>query len=183
MASRMAGNLLAEAHAVDHAIYRAVAETPSPHLDAAMCRLSNAANSSRLWLGIAAGLMLFGSPRQRRAAAVGVAAIAVTSVATNLVVKQVFRRRRPQRADRDTVAHVRMPLSASFPSGHSASAFAFATAVGGELPRLALPLRALATGVAYSRVQTGVHYPSDALVGSLLGAATGSLLRRLAHPR
>ena len=52
-----------------------------------------------------------------------------------------------------------MPRSTSFPSGHSASAFAFATAVGDELPLAWLPLHALAAAVTYSRVHTGVHYP------------------------
>jgi undecaprenyl-diphosphatase len=183
MASQKAGNLLAEVHTVDHAVYRAVAGTPSPRLDAALARLSNAANQSRMWLAIAAGLVVLGSARERRAATVGVVAIGVTSVVTNLVVKQVFGRNRPERTIRDTVAHVRMPATASFPSGHSASAFAFASAVGGELPRLALPLRALAAGVAYSRVHTGVHYPSDVVVGSLLGATAGTLVRHIARTR
>jgi undecaprenyl-diphosphatase len=66
-----------------------------------------------------------------------------------------------------------MPSSSSFPSGHSAAGFAFATAVGRDIPLLAFPLRALAAAVAYSRVHTGVHYPADALVGALSGGATG----------
>ena len=54
-----------------------------------------------------------------------------------------------------------MPTSTSFPSGHAASAFAFAYAVGRRIPALAVPIRLLAAGVAYSRVHTGVHYPGD----------------------
>lgn len=52
-----------------------------------------------------------------------------------------------------------MPVSASFPSGHAASGFAFAAAVGRDEPWLGLVLRFLAAAVAYSRVHTGVHYP------------------------
>ena len=52
-----------------------------------------------------------------------------------------------------------MPESTSFPSGHAASAFAFAYAIGHHLPALAVPLRLLAAGVAYSRVHIGVRYP------------------------
>lgn len=183
MASQMAENLFAEVHAVDRAVYRAVASTSSPRLDATLSGLSNAANRSALWLGMAAGLMVFGTPRQRRAATVGVAAIGVTSAAVNLLVKRAFLRTRPDRTVRDTVAHVRMPASTSFPSGHSASAFAFATAVGGQLPGLAVPLRALAAAVAYSRVHTGVHYPGDVVVGSLIGVLGGSFVRRLSERR
>jgi len=50
-------------------------------------------------------------------------------------------------------------------------AFAFATGVGQVAPTAAVPLRALAALVAYSRVHTGVHYPGDAIVGSLIGGA------------
>ena len=70
---------------------------------------------------------------------------------------------------------VSMPESTSFPSGHSASAAAFATAVGDVLPAAALPLRAAAAVVAFSRVYTGVHYPSDVVVGATVGALLGRL--------
>jgi undecaprenyl-diphosphatase len=78
---------------------------------------------------------------------------------------------------------VRMPMSPSLPSGHSASAFAFATAVGSEVPALALPLHVVATAVAYSRVHTGVHFPADTLVGSLLGASVAQIVCRVAMAR
>ena len=61
-------------------------------------------------------------------------------------------------------------------SGHSASAFAFAEGVGQVMPAAALPLRFLATMVAYSRVHTGVHYPGDVVVGSVVGAGVAQLV-------
>ena len=67
-----------------------------------------------------------------------------------------------------------MPASTSFPSGHAASAFAFAYAVGRHLPELAVPIRLLAGGVAYSRVHIGVHYPGDVVIGSIVGAGTAA---------
>ena len=97
----------------------------------------------------------------------------MTSAVVNLVVKPLSRRRRPDRAAQSVpfARHVPMPTSSSFPSGHSAAAFAFATGVGQVLPSAAVPLRALAALVAYSRVHTGVHYPGDVIVGSLIGGA------------
>jgi undecaprenyl-diphosphatase len=97
----------------------------------------------------------------------------VTSAVVNLIVKPLSRRRRPDRAAQSVpfARHVPMPISSSFPSGHSAAAFAFATGVGHVLPSAAVPLRALAALVAYSRVHTGVHYPGDVIVGSLIGGA------------
>ena len=69
-----------------------------------------------------------------------------------------------------------MPASSSFPSGHSAAAFAFATGVGRTLPPAGVPLRALAALVAYSRVHTGVHYPGDVVAAALLGAAIAQVV-------
>jgi undecaprenyl-diphosphatase len=106
----------------------------------------------------------------------GVAAIGVASAGANLVGKGLTRRRRPDR-DAHRVAparHVPMPTSSSFPSGHSASAAAFAVAVGARVPAAAVPLGLLAAAVGYSRVHTGVHYPGDVLAGFALGAASGT---------
>jgi len=66
-----------------------------------------------------------------------------------------------------------MPTSSSFPSGHSASAFAFATAISRDSPWLAVAIQFLAGSVAYSRVHTGVHYPGDTIAGALIGAGAG----------
>jgi membrane-associated phospholipid phosphatase len=166
---------LRELGVVDRAVYAAVASAPTPHLDVPVRRLSSAANNSRLWLGIAAGLAIAGGPAGRRAAVTGTVAIGVTSALVNLGVKSLYARQRPDRAGAGVPGRrqVPMPSSSSFPSGHSAAGFAFATAVGRELPWLGSGLRFAAAAVAYSRVHTGVHYPGDTVVGSLIGAGTG----------
>ena len=121
---------------------------------------------------------MLGGPRGRRAALEGVAAIGVTSAAVNLGIKPIARRRRPDPGSGTShgTRAVSMPESTSFPSGHSASAFAFAYAVGRHLPVLAVPIRLLAGGVAYSRVHTGVHYPGDVAIGSIVGAGTAAIV-------
>ena len=162
---------------VDVALYAAIAQTPTPALDRAMARLSKTANYSRLSLAAAAVLAATGGRRGRRAAAVGLASVGVTAAVVNLGVKPLGRRSRPDRAvERVPVArHVRMPSSTSFPSGHSATAFAFATGVGHVLAPAAIPLHGLAALVAYSRVHTGVHYPGDVVAGALLGTVLAQL--------
>jgi membrane-associated phospholipid phosphatase len=178
---RRAAAVLRELDAVDRAIYSAIAATPTPSLDEPLRRLSDAANNSVLWLVIAAGLGVAGGPAGRRAAVRGTVAIGVTSPLVNLVGKSAWSRQRPNRAGAGVPAgrNVRMPASASFPSGHAASGFAFATAIGRDQPWLGLPLRFLAAAVAYSRMHTGVHYPGDVVVGSLIGAGTGQAVAGL----
>ena len=159
-----------------------MARTPTGALDGPVRRLSGAADKSRLWLAIAAVIAVAGGRRGRQAALEGVVAIAVTSATVNLGVKPIARRGRPDRARPALFEgrHVPMPRSASFPSGHSASAFAFAYAVGRHLPVLAVPIRLLAVAVAYSRVHTGVHYPGDVVIGSVTGAGTAAMVAAVA---
>jgi len=169
---------LRELGAVDKAVYSAVAATPTPSLDEPLRRLSNAANNSGLWFAIAAGLGVAGGKAGRHAAIRGTVAIGVTSALVNLAVKSAWSRQRPDRAG---------ATSTSFPSGHAASGFAFAAAIGRDQPWLGLGLRFLAATVAYSRVHTGVHYPGDIVVGALIGEGTGQavagLMDRLAQDR
>jgi membrane-associated phospholipid phosphatase len=164
---------LRDAERIDVAVYAAIAATPTPTLDRAMSRLSRAADYSRLSLSSAAILAATRGPRGRRAAVSGLASLGVTATIVNVAVKPLSRRRRPDPAESEVplARQVPMPTSRSFPSGHSASAFAFATGVGQVLPREAVLLRALAAAVAYSRVHTGVHYPADAIGGALIGTA------------
>ena len=165
---------------VDVAIYAAVAATPTPTLDAAMSRLTRAANYSRLSVAAAALLAVVGGRTGRRAATKGLASLAVTATAVNVAIKPLARRRRPAPLARDVplARQVRMPISRSFPSGHAAAAFGFAGGVGEVLP-VAVPLRALAALVGYSRVHTGVHYPADVLAGAMIGTTVAQLTTHL----
>ncbi|KOX25297.1 phosphatase PAP2 family protein [Streptomyces ardesiacus] len=173
---RAVAAVLADLRAVDGALYAAVAATSTPTLDRALRRLSHAADHSKISLGIAAVLSL-GGARARRAALAGVGAVAVASASANLLGKRLVHRARPDReAARVTVdRYVPMPASASFPSGHTAAAVAFATAVGVVLPEAAVPLGLLAGAVGYSRVHTGVHYPGDVAAGAVVGVAGGAV--------
>ncbi|MFD9389261.1 phosphatase PAP2 family protein [Streptomyces sp. NPDC060000] len=165
---------------MDQALYETVTVTRTPTLDTALRRLSAAADHSKLSFTVAAALALRGG-RPRRAAVLGVAAIGVASATANLLGKKLVRRPRPHRGEDSPFPgrHVPMPHSASFPSGHTASAVAFAAAVGPTLPVSAVPLGLLACAVGYSRVHTGVHYPGDVVAGALLGTGSAALVLAL----
>jgi diacylglycerol kinase family enzyme/membrane-associated phospholipid phosphatase len=165
---------------LDRRLFTMVAGAKLPGLERFMPALSRVADNSLLWAGIAGTLAVSGHRPLRRAATRGLLAVSLASPLVNLVGKQAFGRTRPSLEGFPLSRMVKMPLSASFPSGHSASAAAFATAVAMEAPlAVAAPVGLLAAGVCFSRVYTGVHYPGDVLVGAAIGLATGLLTRRL----
>lgn len=110
--------------------------------------------------------------RRPRAAAAGLLAVGVAALLVT-VLKELFDRARPPLADGSLDPVGIVPASASFPSGHAATAFAVAVAVGLIHPRLRTPLLAAAAVVALSRVYLGVHYAFDVLAGTLLGVGIG----------
>ena len=172
---------LREAKALDGAVYAAIAASDTPTLDGAMRNLSRAADQSKLWFATAGALALVGGSGGRRAARNGLVSLGIASGFANLVAKPLTTRRRPARQEAEELArrHVQMPRSSSFPSGHTASAFAFATGAANAQPLLSAPLRALATLVGYSRVHTGVHYPADVLAGAFIGVSAAEVAGRL----
>jgi undecaprenyl-diphosphatase len=176
MASPEARWLRGQLQRLDRRLMKRALRVRSPALDGALVRLTRAANYSRLWLVIAACLAAVG---RRRAACRGITAIAIAATVANGPAKLLVRRRRPSR--RSSPALIRTPRSTSFPSGHSAAAFAFAVGASSELPALAPVLVPLAGAVAYSRVHTGVHYPSDVAGGVAIGIGSGALAARLSR--
>ncbi|RFU36402.1 phosphatase PAP2 family protein [Actinomadura logoneensis] len=180
------GGLLARLGRLDRDAFAWVAAARLPGLEGVLPRLSHTADHGVLWFGTAAALGATGRPRLRRAALRGLAGIAVASPVVNLLGKQAFRRRRPVV---DLVPPVRirwkLPTSHAFPSGHTASAAAFAAGVAMEAPPVvAVPVAGLAAAVGFSRVYTGAHYPGDVLAGAAVGvlAALGTRMVWPARP-
>ncbi|MFE0173561.1 bifunctional phosphatase PAP2/diacylglycerol kinase family protein [Streptomyces sp. NPDC059002] len=161
---------------VDRRWFERVAAARLPGAEQLLPPLSSAADHGRLWLGTAAVLAAAGGPAARRAARRGVGALALASLTTNAVAKYAVRRRRPVLDAVPVVRRLaRAPWTSSFPSGHAASAAAFAAGVALETPRYGALVAPVAAAVAFSRVYVGVHYPGDVLAGCALGAAAAAV--------
>lgn len=155
-------------------VARTCAHTPAREQSARYFSMLGEHAGIWLVLGVAESLRSSGERRSRWRRATGV--VAGTYVA-NTALKLVVRRVRPRLPD--LPALTRTPTRFSFPSAHSSTSFAGALAYSrAGLP--AAPLYALAGGLALSRLYLGVHYPSDVLVGALLGLAIADLCTRRA---
>ena len=164
---------------VDDATYQAISATPTPTLDPWLRRLSRCADRSALWVAVAAGLAAFGGAGGRRAARDGLVSVAVTS---GLVNRGPQASAQPPPARRHAGAR-RFPGAACacrgrrrFPPATPRPPSRLRPPPGRRYPPLALPLRLLATAVAYSRVHGGAHYPGDAIAGSAIGGAAAAVV-------
>jgi membrane-associated phospholipid phosphatase len=150
-----------------------------PRADAALLALSTSANNGLVWYSVAALLALTGRSG-RRAAVRGLLSLGGSSAVANLVAKPIFGGHRPLAADIPVARQLKVfPKSASFPSGHTASAAAFATGVAVESPALAVAVAPIAVAVGYSRLHVGAHWLSDVVGGAVIGmgvAALGGIL-------
>jgi diacylglycerol kinase family enzyme/membrane-associated phospholipid phosphatase len=158
----------------DARLHALVGALPASPADRWLRRLSNAANHGRIWLAIAVLLGLKKGPL-RRGAIRGLGSLGFSSLLVNVVLKRIFGRVRPDlenlRSDRTLR---RSPVTLSFPSGHAASAAAFATGVAMESSLAGAAVVPIAAAVGYSRVHVGVHYPGDVLAGFVVGGAVAA---------
>lgn len=86
-------------------------------------------------------------------------------------------RARPFSQSSDALQLVGHTAHRSFPSRHVASAFAMSLAVSDSSAKLALGFAAIGASLGAVRVAAGVHYPSDALAGAVLGTLIGKIVR------
>ncbi len=114
--------------------------------------------------------------RGRRAAAEMIPALLVTNTLVERVIKTYFRRRRPFITLVQALVVGRKPGSWSFPSGHSATSFACASALASRYKRPRPVLYFLASLVGFSRVYLGHHYPLDVVSGATIGTGLSRLV-------
>lgn len=138
----------------------------------AFFRLLSRLGDGPLWGAIGVTLLLFGTGPERRAVLAGAMA-ALTSVLLFSVLKGLIRRPRPFDRWSSLSGLVPTPDRFSFPSGHTMTAFAMYASLGGILPMWGWVLLPTAWLIGLSRVYLGVHYPTDVLVGALLGTLVG----------
>lgn len=131
------------------------------------------------WVVIGLAFGLDGGIGLRRMILLGLGATLATAISQPL--KRLTRRSRPSAAVPGFHARIHAPDDFSFPSGHTAVAFAVACALAGQGHILAPLCFVLALGIGISRVYLGAHYPLDVLAGAVLGVGSGFLARLIVN--
>ncbi|AEI08891.1 Membrane-associated phospholipid phosphatase [Corynebacterium resistens DSM 45100] len=125
------------------------------------------------WMALAAAGYVLDKPRKKQWLATGVGAF--SAHAASVIIKRVIRRPRPH--DPRITIGVGTPSKLSFPSSHATSSTAAlvgtAQTVASPLPLVGIPAMAL------SRLVLGVHYPTDVVLGSIIGATTAGITRKV----
>ncbi|MFD9541221.1 phosphatase PAP2 family protein [Streptomyces sp. NPDC060022] len=162
----------------DHRLTKRMAAWDSAWARQLLPPVEDAAEHTKLWWAAAVAMAAVGGWRGRKAAAAGITAMAVAELLSNGVAKQLVERPRPPK---EWIPHDDVedrPDSSSFPSGHTAAAVAFTAAVAPSWPWAGAACTVPMTLVAFERVHSGAHYPSDVAAGAVIGLAAAALVRK-----
>ena len=157
-----------------------IQEWHNPILDKLMILLSTLGDAGILWIALAVLLII---PKKYRKIGIQMlVSIAVTFIIGNLILKHIFMRTRPCQIMTDVPLLLHIPSDSSFPSGHSMNGFTSAVTLLLCKREFGIPALVIASGIAFSRLYTFMHFPTDVLagiaIGTLLAVAVDILFRR-----
>ena len=142
--------------------------------DKVMPIISYTGNLGGIWVLSFAFLYLSGI--SKACARTGMIALLFSALLINLLLKNLFRRRRPFESCSKYNTIIDEPKDFSFPSGHTFSSFAAATVIFSFLPSAGMIAITYATLIAFSRLYLCVHYVSDVVFSMVLSVSLTILL-------
>lgn len=145
----------------------------SPVLNALMILITTLGNGGLIWIVISVLMML--RKKYRPVAIIALLAMACCYIINDGIIKNLIQRPRPFLEIPELVPLIARPDTFSMPSGHACSSFAAAIVFLRRMGGKGAPFLLLAAAIAFSRVYVGVHYPSDVLIGIVIGIAGGCI--------
>lgn len=132
-----------------------------------MTMITDLGNMAFVWIAIAIVLII--SKKYRKIGFMVLAALLISTILGEGILKNLVRRPRPCFYIPQAELIIKKPTSYSFPSGHSMSSFAAAGVLSKYLRKYVVVFYGLASLIAFSRLYLYVHYPTDVIIGMILG--------------
>lgn len=149
----------------------------TPWLTVFFQNVTKLGNAGIFWIMISLILLLF--TKTRSTGLMSMAALVLSFIINNLVLKNAVARIRPYETVEGLSRLIERQADLSFPSGHAASSFAVAVILYLQLPKkYGVPALILAALISFSRLYLGVHYPTDVLVGAVSGTLIAIAVHR-----
>ncbi len=145
----------------------------NPVLDSIMLFFTNLGAKGSILSLLMLALAIF--PKTRRIGIQIYLALFISILIVNCGMKPFIARCRPCWLEPGVKMLIELPQSHSFPSGHSSTFFAMATAVFLSNKRFGIPTLAVASIVAFSRLYLFAHWPTDVMGGIFTGVLSGVL--------
>lgn len=158
--------------AMDWAILNWIQNWHTPVGNVVMTNISRAGDGGMIWILLAVVLLVY--PKTRKAGLAVALALVLDLLICNGIIKPLVARPRPYDINAGVDLLISRPWGFSFPSGHTAAAFAAATALCFQKNKLRIPALILAFLIGFSRLYLYVHFPTDILGGIVLGVILGA---------
>ena len=163
----------------DSSILLAIQDMRLDLLNPLMIFVSTIGNAGLIWIFL--GVILTIIPKTRKLGILSLASLLGCFLFNNILLKNLVARPRPYTQLPDLSLLVPYPKDYSFPSGHTCSSFAVAGSLlhsGKTWNALRIPAFVLAILISFSRLYVGAHYPSDVIVGAIIGLVGSAVITK-----
>ncbi|NFL87163.1 phosphatase PAP2 family protein [Clostridium botulinum] len=153
----------------------------TPMMDKIVPIVTSLGNMGLIWIVI--GLAFIANKKYRKYGFIMLCTLCIGALIGDGIIKPIVARARPFNFVENIQLLIKAPTSYSFPSGHTMSSFAAATIIYIANKKMGIGAFLLAALIGFSRMYLYVHYPSDVLVGCVLGITLSTCVYKIISPK
>lgn len=155
----------------DKGVISWISKFNNPFINKFMVLLTRLGDGGLVWVIIAISFLITKS--HKSVSLKMLLSLCLTTIVGEVVIKRLVGRLRPSQIISKEDLLIKKPTSYSFPSGHTASSFGVAVILSEAFPWINILFFCLASLIGISRVYLKVHYPTDVIVGAIIGTLCG----------
>ncbi|GAA0079134.1 phosphatase PAP2 family protein [Clostridium sp. CTA-5] len=151
----------------------------NPIMDKIIPAITSLGNGGLVWIIIA--IIFIITKKYRKYGLIMIPTLIICALIGDITIKPLVARERPFNITEGIELLIKAPTGFSFPSGHTMSSFAAATIISKANKKFGIAAFILAALIGFSRMYLYVHYPSDVLVGCVLGIIFSSIIYKIVN--